>query len=330
MGDTVQVTNPVTVDVVASKAQEFTTKVQEYNTKITNIEGKLRPIPAKIRDLMRTQKESLEEIIKGLQEQLKEAKEAIKMSGEDSDGKLKLATEKHESQLQELLNILNQLSNGLDTIEKEADNIEQAITDVSPAPAPPAVEPGTVTPAVVPDPTAPVAVEPTPDVVPEPAPAPVAGSDLEKPESAAGSDLKEPESEVAPAAVTTEEGMAGPKQLPLETPSIDKYITIKGADTKIDSTPEGMNITVGEMFDTLKKEADKDPEVRGALNVLEEQMETEAKQEGVNLTPEDIFAEMVAYIPGTNEYKERKLGTASVGGLKTRRRRKRRRRSRRR
>ena len=118
--------------------------------------------------------------------------------------------------------------------------------------------------------------------------------------------------------------MAGTKELPLETPSIDKYITNKGADTTIDGTPEGMTITVGEIFDTLKKEADKDPEVRGALNVLEEQMETEAKKGGVNLSPEDIFAEMAAYIPGTNEYKERKQGVASVGGLKTRRRRKRR------
>ena len=85
-----------------------------------------------------------------------------------------------------------------------------------------------------------------------------------------------------------------------------------------------MIITVGEMFATLKTEADKDPEVKGALTVLEEQMETEAKKDGFNLSPEDIFAEMAAYIPGTNEYKERKEGTASIGGLKTRRRRKRR------
>lgn len=113
--------------------------------------------------------------------------------------------------------------------------------------------------------------------------------------------------------------MAVPKELPLETPSIDEYIIKKGADTTIDGSPEGMTITVGGMFDKLKNAADKDLEVKGALELLEEELKNDNKK-----TPGDIYGQMIEFIPGTDEYNARKTGVASVGGLKTRRRRKRR------
>ena len=106
-----------------------------------------------------------------------------------------------------------------------------------------------------------------------------------------------------------------------ETPAIDTYEKNHGTEEAIKLNDKPLTVT--KMFDILKEEAKKDKKAEEALNNLEEQIATEAAE----LRPDDIFAQMAEYIPGTKSYDRKQrdaTNIASVGGLKTRRRRKRR------